>query len=56
MESLRSLIRAITIHENEILKMCDHNTFSLSFIIIQINQIMNDNKDIDINNDDMIEE
>merc|ERR1711968_240158 len=31
-ESLRAIIRAVSLHEAEILKMCDENEFLLSFL------------------------
>jgi periodic tryptophan protein 2 len=56
-ESLRSLVRAISSHEKEILNACDENQFSLSFLLTQvlnndIKLINNDNNEInkDINN------
>eukprot|EP01038_Epipyxis_sp_PR26KG_P014178 gene14178-19024_t len=41
MESVRALIRAISVHEKEILKMADENLFSLGFIA---QQTVTDNK------------
>lgn len=35
LESIRSLIRAMTAHENEILRLCDDNQFTLSHITMQ---------------------
>ena len=32
MESLRSLIRAVSMHEAEVMKMCDENQYILSFL------------------------
>lgn len=39
-ESLRSLIRSISIHERDVMKMCDENKFTLQFLMIRINQQM----------------
>ena len=36
MESLRALIRAISVHEKEVLKMSDENQFTLDFIMKQL--------------------
>jgi hypothetical protein len=36
MESLRALIRAVSVHEKDIMKMCDENLFSLEFLCSQI--------------------
>ena len=35
-ESFRALIRAISIHEKEVLKMCDNNQFVLNFLESQL--------------------
>jgi hypothetical protein len=35
-ESFRALIRAISIHEKEVMKMCDNNQFVLSFLETQL--------------------
>ena len=35
-ESFRALIRSISIHEKDILKMCDNNNFVLSFLESQL--------------------
>jgi hypothetical protein len=44
MESIRALIRALTIHEHEIMKLCDENQFSLSFLLIQLQYCSNSNE------------
>jgi sugar/nucleoside kinase (ribokinase family) len=35
MESLRALIRAVGVHEKDIMRMCDENMFSLEFLCSQ---------------------
>ena len=35
-ESLRSLVRAVATHEKDIMRMCDENHFSLSFLQQQL--------------------
>ena len=37
-ESLRALIRALTVHEKEIMRACDQNQFSLSYLVSQLAQ------------------
>lgn len=37
-ESLRSLVRAVTTHEKDIMRMCDENQFSLTFLQQQLEQ------------------
>lgn len=37
-ESLRALIRAVTVHEKEIMRACDQNQFSLSYLVSQLMQ------------------
>ena len=51
MESIRSIIRVVSMHEKEIMKMSDENSFSLAFLISQISQITQNNEiDNDITN------
>ena len=39
LECFRSLIRAISVHENEISKLCDENRFQLSYFLIRSQQV-----------------
>jgi hypothetical protein len=43
MESIRALIRAVNMHENEIMKMCDENLYSLEFLSSQLEKVKDDN-------------
>lgn len=45
METCRSLIRALTLHDKEILKMNDECEFMLEFILRQLNLHLNDDLD-----------
>jgi hypothetical protein len=40
LECCRALIRVINVHEKEILKLCDENQFSLSFIKSQLDSFV----------------
>lgn len=47
-ESCRSLIRALTLHDKEILKMNDECEFMLEYLLRQLNQHIEDNGNLPI--------
>eukprot|EP00596_Hydrurales_sp_CCMP1899_P003442 CAMPEP_0119050586 /NCGR_PEP_ID=MMETSP1177-20130426/70734_1 /TAXON_ID=2985 /ORGANISM="Ochromonas sp, Strain CCMP1899" /LENGTH=830 /DNA_ID=CAMNT_0007029157 /DNA_START=526 /DNA_END=3015 /DNA_ORIENTATION=+ len=55
MESIRALIRAVNMHENEIMKMCDENLYSLEFLSSQLEKVKDDNDTNDGSVDPIVE-
>lgn len=57
-ESLRSLIRAVASHEKEVMRICDENHFSLSFLLSQSSRSsqFNSNTMVEAEGDNAIED